>query len=650
MCGIAGWLRTDGSIVPAEAIFAQCEAIAHRGPDDLGIMTDRSFGFGMRRLSILDIEGGHQPMRTEDGRLAIVFNGEIYNHLELREPLRAAGYRFVSHCDTETVLAAFAHWGNDAWAKLEGMFAAAIWDREACELHLARDPLGIKPLYVSKQRGSYAFASELKALRVLPKHSFDIDERAVHDFFSYGHVRRPRSIFKQVGTLEPGHFVTIDRHGEERGQAYWHPAFNPGEGLSVEEWAEQMRAMLVATTARHMQSDVPVAAFLSGGIDSSAVLAAMTRSTDKPVKAFTIGYPGAKMDETSAASEIARHLGCEHIVTPLSVDDVVEALPRIQSCYDEPFASQAAIPSWFMSKAAAEHVKVVLDGSGGDELFAGYKRVRNARDIGRLRGLIAMAKPITAMIDHIPVTSSQNFNYLRQHAQRFAEFSRLSDGYQQFFAATEYSQRRMRRQLYSKDFRARYEGEDSYRQLEREYFPEARCATLSPVEQFMLADLTVNMPARGLTRIDRASMAHSLEVRVPFLSHKMVEWALTVPFDLKLRGRTGKYILKEAIRPWLPPSVFNRPKQGFQMPLASWMRGRLGDVARETWYDSGAAAAGLLDAQAVERLFVEHKRGDANHGRTLYAIAVFGSWWLRARPGVRELPAAAREAAITRAN
>jgi asparagine synthase (glutamine-hydrolysing) len=626
MCGIAGWYRRGGRPVPASVIKAQCDAILHRGPDDAGILVDGDFGFGMRRLSILDLAGGHQPMETSDGRFAIIFNGEIFNHQELREPLAAAGCQFVSHSDTETILAAYSHWGNDVWAMLEGMFAVAIWDRHRRSLTLARDPLGIKPLYISEQCGGVAFASELKALRMLPDHRFDVDERAVHDFFSFGHVRKPRSIFVQVKTLEPGHFLVIGRDDERRSQAFWRPRFSAGETLSVDAWTEQMQAMLLQTTARHLQADVPVAAFLSGGIDSSAVLAAMTRASGQPIKAFTIGYPGAQIDETDAARQIAGHLGCEHIVAPLDIANAIEVLPQIQRVYDEPFADMAAIPTWFASRLAAEHVKVVLCGEGGDELFAGYKRHRNARAIERFRPAIdAIGPPLSAIIATIPVTSSPRLNYLRQHAQRFAEFIRLPDGYQQFFAATQISRRSLRRRVYAPGFWDRHESEDSYSQLEREYFGNA--GKTSALEQFLFADLTLNMPSAMLTRLDRASMAHSLEARVPFLSHKLVDWALTVPSDLKLRGNTGKFILRNAIAPWLPPDILKRPKQGFQIPLANWLRGSFGDFARSAWHDSGAAAAGYLDRAAVEALFAEHKRGEADHSRMLYAIAVFGLWW-----------------------
>ena len=618
-------------MVPAAVVTAQCDSIRHRGPDDSGVLTDGNFGFGMRRLSILDIAGGHQPMQTADGRYAIVFNGEIFNHHEVRDSLLDIGYEFISHSDTETVLAAFEIYGNDTWAMLEGMFAVAVWDRLTRTLTLARDPAGIKPLYISEQRGGLAFASEIKALRPLPGHDFDVDERSVHDFFSFGHVRQPRSIFRQVRTLAPGHFLTIGPSGEATITAYWQPRFKSGEHLSVDEWTAQMQTMLLDTTARHMQSDVPVAAFLSGGIDSSAILAAMTRAGGQPVKAFTIGYPGARIDETAAAREIADHLGCEHIVAPLDIADATDILPQIQRCYDEPFADMAAIPTWFASKLAAEHVKVVLCGEGGDELFAGYKRHRNARAIERLRPMIGAAGPLGAIIDRVPPTSSPRLNYLRQHAQRVAEFIRLPDGYQQFFAATQISRRALRQRVYSADFWHRHESDASYAQLEQEYFAAATAPMASSLEQFLFADLTLNMPSAMLVRLDRASMAHSLEARVPFLSHKLIDWALTVPTELKLRGTTGKFILRNAVAPWLPKSVLKRPKQGFQMPLADWLRGRFGDFARQAWHDSGAASAGYLDPAAVEQLFAEHRRGEADHSRMLYAIAVFSLWWLDAQ-------------------
>ncbi|HEY1606114.1 MAG TPA: asparagine synthase (glutamine-hydrolyzing) [Allosphingosinicella sp.] len=613
MCGIAGWYRRGGRPVPDSAVAAMCAALFHRGPDEGGMLTDGDFGFGMRRLSIQDVAHGHQPMTTPDGRFALVFNGEIYNHLALRPALEAAGWRFETHCDTETLLAALTIWGRDAWPKLEGMYTAALWDRRERRLTLGRDPLGIKPLYVSEQKGGLSFASELKAITLLPDHDFDVDERAVHDFFSYGHVRRPRSIYRQARQLEPGHWLELGPDGEARTGCFWKPRLRVEPGVSEAEWVERMRTMLLATVKRHMLSDVPVASFLSGGVDSSAVTAAMVRVSDTPVKAFTISYPGARIDETAAAAEVARHLGVEHIVRPVALDEAANILPIVQHCYDEPFAPDAAIPTWYLSKLAAEEVKVVLCGEGGDELFAGYNRHRHARDVQRWRPLLRALAPVAPL--------------LHRHGARAAEYAHLPDGYRQFFAGTQLSTAALRRRLYTPRFLAEQELPHGLAEQEREYAPLFDPAARDPLDQFLLADLSVSLPSAMLPRLDRASMAHSLEARVPFLSHVMVDWSLTLPLAMKLHGRTGKYVLRRAVADWLPPSVMRRPKQGFQMPLDAWFRGGLGDFALSAWNDSGAAKAGYLEPDAVARLLAEHRGGRADHGRMLYAIAMFSCWW-----------------------
>lgn len=632
MCGIAGWYRRGGKPVSASDLDRQAASIFHRGPDEGGLLAEGDFGFAMRRLSILDVAGGHQPMESADGRFAIVFNGEIYNHLDVRKELPDCPFR--THCDTETIVAAFAKWGNDAWGKLEGMFAAAVWDRRDRTLTLARDPLGIKPLYISEQNGGLSFASELKAILLLPEHEFTREDRAVHDYFAFGHVRRPRTIYREVRTLDPAHHLTLRPDGRAQIGRYWRPKFSPAPGRSVAEWSEEARTMILETTARHLQSDVPVAAFLSGGIDSSAVLAAMVRTSHQPITAFTIGHPGSAIDESDAARRIAEHLGCKHVVAPFPLDDAATMLPKVQRCYDEPFADMAAIPTWFVSELAARQVKVVLCGEGGDELFAGYKRHRNAALIERNRRLSRALSPLIRAIGALPATGSARANVLRQHVRRLTEFLALPDGFQQFFAATQIGAKAQRAHLLEPEFASRFEPDGWLGELEREYFPEASLRSLSALEQFMFADLTLNLPSQMLTRLDRASMAHSLEARVPFLSHRMVEWAMTVPTDLKLRGRTGKYILRRAIEPWLPADILKRPKQGFQIPMASWLHGRFGQFARETWNDSGAGALGYVRPAIVEQMFAEHRRGAADHSRILYALTVFALWWSEVQTGV----------------
>jgi len=632
MCGIAGWYSREGRIVPDKAVAQQCDQIVHRGPDDWGVLTDGDFGFGMRRLSIIDIAGGHQPISTPDGRHVIVFNGEIYNHPELRRELEAAGFSFTTHSDTETLLAAFVRWGDAAWPRLQGMYAAAIWDRATRTLTLARDPLGIKPLYITEQGGGLAFASEIRALRVLPNHQFDIDERALHDFFSFGHVQKPRSIFRQVRSIPPGHVLRIGPTGEAATHAFWAPRFRIRTDVSETAWIEETRARIERTVERHMLSDVPVGAFLSGGVDSSTIAAVMSRVSPHRVKAFTVGFPGTSIDETRAAARIAEHLGLEHVVLPLEPVAAGDLLPQVQAAFDEPCAATAAVPIWHVSRLAAQHVKVVLCGEGSDEIFAGYKRQRTALHAARWRPMLRALSPLASIIDSMPAGRSPRWNYLRQNARRFRTSAELESGFQRFFAGTQISTPAVRERLYEPAFLTRQDGPMEFARLEEEYFTAAERDQLGPLEQFMLADVTVHMPGSLLNRLDRASMAHSLEARVPFLSHDFVDWSLTMPQEMKLRGNRGKYVLRKAIEAWFPPGMIDNRKLGFQLPFAEWFRGDFSAFAREAWHDSGARRSGYLRPDAVEQLFAEHKAGLANHGRILYAIAMFSCWWQQSMP------------------
>jgi asparagine synthase (glutamine-hydrolysing) len=620
MCGIAGWYRRGGRPVAAAAIERACDTIVHRGPDDWGAHVDGDFGFGMRRLSIIDLVGGHQPIFSPDGRWTIVYNGEVYNHPELRPELEAWGWRFATHSDTETVLAAFVRWGDAAWPRLEGMYAAAIWDARERRLTLARDPLGIKPLYVTQQRGGLAFASEIRALRALPDHAFTIDERAVHDFFSFGHVQKPRSIWLEVKSLDPGHVLHIGADGEPEVRRFWQPRFAVRHGRSEAEWIAETQAKVQETVEKHMLADVTVGCFLSGGVDSSAIAAAMSRAASAPVKAFTVGFPGTRIDETEAAARIARHLGMEHIVLPLEPVAAGDLLPAVQAAFDEPCAATAAVPIWHLSRLAASHVKVVLTGEGSDEIFAGYKRQRTALRAAQMAPLLKALGPLAGALDALPGALGGN-------ARKFRQAARLGSSYQRFFSGTTITNPWVRARLYAPGFRARHDPPDNFARLEAEYFADPEAQALAPLEQFMLADITLHMTSSLLYRTDRASMAASLEARVPFLSHTFVDWSLTMPRAMKLRGKTGKYALRKAVEPWLFPGALHTKKLGFQLPFAEWFRGDFADFAQAAWEGSDAAQAGYLQAKAVAQLFAEHRAGEADHGRVLYAVAMFAIWW-----------------------
>jgi len=637
MCGIAGWYRRGGRTVPRGALAAQSDKLIHRGPDDDGFLVDSDFGFARRRLSIIDVSGGHQPISSPDGRYAIICNGEIVNHPELRKEL-AGKYEFSTHSDVETMLAAYVAWGEEAWRRLEGMFAAAIWDGSARSLTLVRDALGIKPLFVTEQRGGLAFASELTALRVLPDHDFDIDNRGIEDFFRFGHVLGPRTIFRQVRQLPPGHLLRIAPDGPAITQPYWQARIAVDKGLSEQDWIEETRRRLLDTVEHHMLSDVPVGAFLSGGVDSGSIVAAMAKVAGPGFTAFTAGFPRSKIDETAAARAVAEHVGCKHVVLPIEPETAADVLPAVQRAFDEPTAANSAIPLWYLSRQASRDVKVVLCGEGGDELFLGYNRQRWAERMRRW-GPAVRAVGGLGFVSRLPDLKHRKLNYLRDHAKRFRSGALLANGYERFFAAVTITSPSVRSRLLSRELDDQLDGLDS---LATEYFPDPPSG-LSDIEQFMLGDLTVHMPASLLQRLDRSSMAHSLEARVPFLSRGFVDWALTIPPELKLRGGTGKYVLRKAVEPWLPEGALKRGKLGFQMPLADWFVGGFNDFAREAWQSSGAASAGYIDAATVDQLFEEHKSGRANHGRILYAIAMFSCWWKEQR----HIPAYAEPAPTT---
>jgi len=628
MCGIAGWYRKRGRPVGRDVVSRQCDRLVHRGPDDEGCLVDGDFGFGMRRLSIIDVERGRQPITSPDGRYSIVCNGEIVNHLELRRELEP-GFRFETRSDVETLLASFIRWGDDAWLRLEGMFAVAIWDRHRKTLTLARDPLGIKPLFVSHQLGGIAFASEISALRVVPGFAFDVDQGGLRDFFRFGHVLGPRTIYRQVSALEPGHVMAVSALGSVT-RCFWQPRISPRRGVTEAQWVEETRERVLSTVRRHMLSDVPVGVFLSGGVDSSAIAASMAKVSPGRLKAFTAGFPGSKLDETAAAAEVARHLGFEHVVLPIEPETAADVLPAVQRSFDEPTAANSAVPLWYLSRAASEHVKVVLCGEGGDELFMGYNRQRWALRMSRCAPLVRALGGLD-FLGRIPELPGRKLNYVRGYADQFRRGALLNSGFERFFAAVTITPEAVRNRIYTADFARHWDRPASLERLSADHFASAQL-DLSELEQFTLGDLTVHMQASLLQRLDRASMAHSLEARVPFLSHKFVDWALTIPSELKLRKRVGKYVLRRAVEPLLPPGSVSGRKLGFQMPLADWCVGGFNDFARDAWRSSGLDSAGFLDRRGVEQLFDEHRKGVANHGRLLYAIAMLSCWWRDQRP------------------
>ncbi|WP_422514141.1 asparagine synthase (glutamine-hydrolyzing) [Sphingomonas sp. 3-13AW] len=626
MCGIAGLWKPGGTSL-AELVREQCATIRHRGPDDQGVFEDGDFAFGMRRLAIIDLAGGHQPIFSGDGRYGLIFNGEIYNYRSLREELRAAGHVFRSHSDTEVILAGYQAWGNAVWARLDGMFAVALWDRAQRTLTLVRDPTGIKPLYYTSQDAGFAFGSELRALTGLPGFRFTTDPAALLDYFRFGHVRGPHSIHAEVVTVPPGHRLVVHQAVPEAPEPFWTPRYRPDPDVGEAEWVERFRDTWLSTVADQMVADVEVGAFLSGGIDSSAVVAAMMKVSDRPVRTFTIGFSGARYDESGPAEAVAKALGTRHETRMLELDHAREILPNVAAAYDEPFADPSMVPTWYVSQIAAEQVKVVLSGDGGDELFFGYKRHATERQVGNLPAALRHG---ARTIGAVPPLPSRRLNEILQRWTKTAASAGLPSGIARFFAKTQITSQPLRHRVFVPEFLAQASGGgDEVARLVARYFPDPQAISRDTLEQFGMADLMLNLPGAMLTKVDRASMAHSLEVRVPMLGKRVLDLALSMPAHMKLKGRTGKHVVREAIGPWLPAGILDRRKQGFQMPLPMWFAGDFGRDAEGLWRDSGARSEGIWRAGEVDRIFAEHRAGRADHSRFLYALAVYCLWKVR---------------------
>ena len=456
MCGISGWYRRGGEPVDAGVLEAQCATIVHRGPDDQGVLADGDFGFGMRRLSILDLAGGHQPMASDDGRLVIVYNGEIYNFPALRRELEAAGQVFRTTCDTEAILRGFQTWGAGVWPRLEGMFAVAIWDRVSRTLVLARDPLGIKPLFYTLQRGGLAFGSELKALGPVPGLAFTPRPESIDAYFGFGHVLAPHTIYQEVLKLPPGATLTLGPTGAPRIERFWSFAYRPAPAASEQEWIERFRERWLATVERHLLADVPLGAFLSGGVDSSAVVAAMARVTREPPRTFTIAFDDPEVDESRHAARIAAHLGCRHTERRVELEDAAAILPALARCYDEPFADPSAVPTWYVSQAGPR---------AGDGGAVGRRRRRAVRRLRAPPGGALVQRWPAAMRGAgtlgraLPPLPDPRWNAWRQRLRKIGHDSALPDTFQRFFSKYQLTPRPVRAALYHPDFAARFAGD-----------------------------------------------------------------------------------------------------------------------------------------------------------------------------------------------
>jgi asparagine synthase (glutamine-hydrolysing) len=615
MCGIAGFVQNQPAPrQPRTArVAAMCDAIRHRGPDDGGLYVDDVAALGMRRLSIIDLSTGHQPMANEDETLWVVFNGEIYNYRPLARELGTLGHRFRTASDTEVIVHAWEEWGPAALVRLHGMFAIAVWDARDRTLWLARDRPGIKPLHYTLVGDGIRFASEIKSFLVDPQFPRAVDLAALDHYCSFLYTPGDRSIFSSVRKLPPGHVLRW-KNGAAAIERYW--TLPAGETFSGSERdaAHALREALAAAVRSHMVSDVPLGAFLSGGIDSSAVVALMAEASPVPVRTFSIGFEDAAHDELPFARLVAERYATDHhefVVRP----DALAILDRLIEHFDEPFGDSSAIPTWYVSEIARRHVTVVLSGDGGDELFGGYERYiphPRVTTFDRLR-LPAKQRVARLALRRWP-RHARGRNFLR-HVARGPE-GRYLDAVG-FFRPDE------KEELYSAELTAAVSAFDT------EAFAAAAFAgdeALSWPTRMMRFDFRTYLPEDVLAKVDRMSMAHSIESRVPLLDTAVVELAAALPASLKMRAGRQKHVLKEAVSDLLPPSLLDRPKHGFGVPVGNWFRGGVGDLFADTLLSRRARGRGLFQARTVERLVSEHLRGRRDHTLRLWLLVVLELW------------------------
>jgi asparagine synthase (glutamine-hydrolysing) len=616
MCGIAGFtdLAFDGSTVDRNAalVHRMCDVIRHRGPDDEGIHVEDGVALGMRRLSIIDLATGRQPIHNEDHTVWVVFNGEIYNYRELRRDLESAGHRFYTSSDTETIAHAYEEWGDAAFSRLRGMFAIAVWDRPARTLLLARDRAGIKPLHYAERDGRLYFGSEIKCL-LAGAISRELDPLALDHYLAFLYAPRDRAMFKGVRKLAPGHYLRW-KDGRLDIRQYWQiPETETFRG-SDRDAAVQLRHVLTDAVRSHLMSDVPLGAFLSGGVDSSLVVGLMAEASDRPVKTFSIGFDEPRFDELAHARRVAAHFGTDHhefVVRP----EGLAILDRLVEHFDEPFADSSAIPTWYVSEMARRHVTVVLSGDGGDELFGGYDRYfphPNVRRFDRLPipGRHALAAGLWPRLPH----GAYGRNLLRHVG--LDEDGRYLDSLV-FFHADE------RRALYARDFADEVDGSPAERVLAARL---ERFRGLPARSRMMRLDFETYLPEDVLTKVDRMSMAHSIESRVPLLDNRVIDFAATVPPGIKLANGRQKHLLKEVARAILPAGIVDRPKHGFGVPLGVWFRGGLTDFLRQVLTDRRTRQRAYFSPAFVDRLVREHVGGRRDHSLRLWQLLVFELW------------------------
>lgn len=601
-----------------------CDVIRHRGPDSRGTFIGEGAGLGVQRLAIIDLETGDQPITNEDGTVVVVLNGEIYNYRELRSELERAGHRFRSRSDTEVIVHLYEDLGDDCVQRLRGMFAFALWDRTRRRLLIARDRLGKKPLVYSHRDGTLWFGSEGKSIFQDPAVPRDVNFDAIDAFLHFGYVPDPLSAFAALRKLPPAHLMTWER-GSVETRRYWRLSYMPKASYgSPEDAHEAIRTTLLEATRLRMRSDVPLGAFLSGGVDSTAVVAAMAMQSSETVKTFSVGFDVDRFDETAHAREVAELFGTDHTEFRLE-PDAIEVLPTLVWQYGEPFADDSAIPSLYLAEAARRQVTVALNGDGGDESFAGYNHHFSGMVASRLHWVPAAAARTAAAVTELLAGDPPRFGPARR-ARWLAEAVTLSPSDLSSFIAALFTESE-RAALYSEGFTAELDrlAPLSAPRVVQNVIDESDAPTA--LERLLDVDVNTYLPSDLLVKMDIATMTHSLEVRSPLLDHVFVELAARLPAAMKRRGRTSKVALKDALRRWVPDHILDRPKMGFSVPLADWFRGGLRDLPKEVLLDRRSLERGIFREHALRALIDDHLTGRADNSLKLWALLQLELWF-----------------------
>jgi len=619
MCGICGIFHYgSGQAVDRWLLEKMCNVITHRGPDEQGIFVDNNIGLGNRRLSIIDLENGTQPIANEDNTIFVILNGEIYNFPELRLKLAAKGHKFRTRTDTETIVHLYEEKGIECLLDLNGMFAVAIWDARSHELFLARDRIGIKPLHYSIQDGSLYFGSEIKSILQNRKINTKVDESALAEYLSWLYIPAPRTIYEKVKKLLPGRYLHA-KDGSVQIHRYWSFEMSPQNGKSEKQLCDELEYKFDSAIARQMISDVPLGAFLSGGIDSSMVVSSMAKTNSETIKTFTVGFDHKGCDERLYARRVAEWLASEHhelAINPKALNN----LPELLWYYDEPFADEAALPTYYLSQSARQTVRVALSGEGADELFAGYRVYQTER---LQRWYANLPKQIrNVILSGLARISDLNWSDKMQDL-----FSWLHNGLRltDMVAEERYLSKLA---IFAADF------QQTLLQKKPDVEPYESLVTLFNgssytdfLEKLLSAGMNFNLPNKMLTKIDRASMAASLEVRVPFLDNEIVDFAATLPLNMKFRGLTTKHIVKKVLARRLPQNLYRRPKHGLDVPFKQWFREDLIQAARHYLRKDLLNKQGIFNADVVEKILKSHELGYNNNARQIYGLTVFQIWY-----------------------